>query len=261
MGHHKFTNGTTGSPDLGKMLDLRILRMRAHEVRDKFEGVPYTSRCTAKNVVPYYKYCSPREILAEYYRVVLPGRKEQDYHKREESMSEDPLKPEELERHICRIIGLMFKLRMKQVRADVEGSGPCPTSARVRSEDAPGPMPGNEETRTIKRERLHPTDTGATEAEDTLPQPSISHSATSTMPSQAAEADCAVGTLGASASGTGKLHHGVNDITALHDSWDMIEATEEGYDGFAVEGVLKSLAVEDKDVGQAEEASDWDLCE
>ncbi|KAL8763943.1 MAG: hypothetical protein Q9184_000386 [Pyrenodesmia sp. 2 TL-2023] len=261
MSHHEYTNGTTGAPDLGKMLDLRILRTRAYKLRDKVQGASSTEMYTAKNIVRYYKYCSPREVLAEYYRVVLAGGTEQEYRERKESMNKDPLKPEEVQRHICRIISLMFKLRKKHEKADVELSGSCPASTRIRSEDAQAPMPASQDTRTIKGATLQPTDTGATEAEDTVQQSSKSHSASSAMSSQAIEADSAVEALEMSASGLGKLRRGMINVTTPHDSWDMIEATEEGYDGFAVEGVLESLVVEDKDVGQAEEAADWDLCE
>lgn len=261
MSHYKFTNGTTDAPDLAKMLDLRILRMRADAARDKFKGASNTGRYTTKNIVPYYKYCSPREVLTEYYRVVLPGGKEQEYRERKESMSEDPLKPEEMQRHISRIISLMFKLRKKQGKAEVDVLGPCPALAGVLPEDAQAPMPANKDTQAIKRDTLQPTDTGATEAENTLQQPPKSDAATSAMPSQAVNADSAVKALVASSSGGREQHEGVIDATANHHDWNLVEADETGYDSFAVEGVSESLDVETKDASQVEEGTDWDLCE
>ncbi|KAI4174838.1 MAG: hypothetical protein LQ346_008180 [Caloplaca aetnensis] len=250
----KFSNGTTDRPDLENMRDLRVPEKRGYEIRNKLYYASYSTRTNPKITAAYRRYCSIREVYNAFDRDRLPATERPEY-------QEEVLYYDGVQRHINRIVALMAKVRERSVTADAVVLASCPASARVRSEETQALVPADEDTRAVKRKTLQPTDRGATEEKDILPQPSSSDATTSVTPSQTLEDDSALKTLAVSASGVKKVRPGVIDNAALHDnSWDMVEAMAEDYDNFTADDVLVSPDVEDEDVDHGEETADWDLC-
>ncbi|KAL8898938.1 MAG: hypothetical protein Q9207_006452 [Kuettlingeria erythrocarpa] len=248
-----FSNGTTDRPNFENMSDLRVLEKRGYEVLNKSYKASYHTVTNPKITDACRRYCNFREVYKEFYRDQVPTECPE--------YQEEALCRVVVQRHVHRVGALMAKLRAKNRMADVKVSGSCPASARVGSEETQAPVPAAEDTRTVKRDILQPTDTWPTEEKEILPQPSKSDATTSATPSQAPEEDSALKTFAASASGIKELRQGIIDNAALRDnSWDMVEATAEDYDNFAVDGVLVSPNVENDNVDHGEETADWDLC-
>ncbi|KAL9010945.1 MAG: hypothetical protein Q9173_004167 [Seirophora scorigena] len=225
MDAERFRNGTLGGPDLTDLVDLRLLCKRALEVQQEFKNALNSARSNTRNIVRYFDYCNPREVFAEYYRIVRPGTKQKIFLGAKASMIDHPLQDAEIQRHINRVYGIIRTLRLKNQKEPIDISG---TAIRGRA----GAL------REVPQEREQPINVRCKTTEPcpritaTNPAEQVSLQRLLGSCSAAALEPLAVGTAegdkvapGTTASGSGKTHIHLLSAAAPYEGWHRVRVT------------------------------------